>query len=91
MQVINARRSNQFKNRATCKDKWGSNVGDFKKIYDYKVGTKNNQDYWSMTNAKKSTTKLPQSFGEAFMTFMMAKILGLRPIFNPPPFARQHG
>ncbi len=62
MQVINARCSNQFKNRAACKDKWGSNVGDFKKIYDYKVGIKNNQDYWSMTNAEKSRTKLPQKF-----------------------------
>jgi hypothetical protein len=62
MQVINAECSNQLRNRATCKNKWGFFVGDFKKINDYKIGTKNNQDYWSMTNAEKFATELPQKF-----------------------------
>jgi hypothetical protein len=63
MQVMNVECSNQLKNGVACKDKWGSLVGDFKKICDYKASIKNNQDYWSMTNVEKSTIRLPWNFG----------------------------
>jgi hypothetical protein len=47
-QVMNTGFSTEARNGATCKDKWGVFAGDFKKIYVYKIGTGNNQDYWSM-------------------------------------------
>lgn len=85
MQVINARHSNQFKNRVACKDKWGSYVRDFKKIYDYIIGTKNNQDYRSMTNTEKSTTKLPQKFWWGLYDIHDGKILRHETHFQSPP------
>jgi hypothetical protein len=40
--VMNVNCLNHVKNDLACKNKWGSLVGDFKKIYDYMVNTKHN-------------------------------------------------
>ncbi len=42
---MNAHFSSQLHNGARCKNKWGVFVGNFKKIYEYKICTKNNQEY----------------------------------------------
>jgi hypothetical protein len=42
---MNASFSSHLQKGARCKNKWGAFVGNFKKIYDYKIGTKNNQEY----------------------------------------------
>ncbi len=43
--VMNAGFSIQMTNGVAYKNKWGVIVGDFKKIYDYKLKIGNNQDY----------------------------------------------
>jgi hypothetical protein len=53
IQVMNASFSIQLRNDVTWKDKWGALVGDFKKIYDYKTGAGNNQNYWSLNLNEK--------------------------------------
>jgi hypothetical protein len=34
--------------RPTCKDKWGSLYGDYKKIHDYQSVISHNEKYWDM-------------------------------------------
>ncbi len=43
--VMNARFSTQMKNGVAYKKKMGIIARDFKKIYDYKLRTKNNENY----------------------------------------------
>jgi hypothetical protein len=50
---MNASFPTQLQNGITCKNKWGALIGDFKKIYDYKIGIGNNQDYWSLNLNEK--------------------------------------
>lgn len=47
-QVMNAWFSTQARNATAYKNKWGAFSRDFKKLYVHKIGTRNNQDYWSM-------------------------------------------
>lgn len=42
---MNASFSSHLYNGARCKNKWGAFVRNFKKIHDYKIGTRDNQEY----------------------------------------------
>jgi hypothetical protein len=42
---MNENFSIQLQNGARCKNKWGTFVRNLKNIYDYKIGTRNNQKY----------------------------------------------
>jgi hypothetical protein len=42
---MNAGSSIQMRNGVAYKDKWGAIARDFKKIYDYKLRIRNNQNY----------------------------------------------
>jgi hypothetical protein len=44
-EVMNVKSLIQVHNGATYKDKWAALARDFKKIYDYKISTKNNLNY----------------------------------------------
>jgi hypothetical protein len=37
------------KNGPTCKDKWNTISSNFKNIFNFMVGTGQNQDYWAMS------------------------------------------
>jgi hypothetical protein len=72
---MNARFSTQARNSATCKDKWGVLPRDFKKIYEYKIGTGNNQNYWSMNMEEKLAQGLLRNFGQGLYE-MIVEFLG---------------
>jgi hypothetical protein len=59
---MNATFSIQIRNGVACKNKWGAIASDFKKIYDYTLGTGNNQDYWSLNTTEKVARGLPKMF-----------------------------
>ncbi len=80
--VINAWFSIQMRNGVACKDKWGAIVRDFKKIYDYKLETWNNQNYESLNTIEKTAQGLPKTFVWGLYE-MVREFLGTRPTFNP--------
>jgi hypothetical protein len=64
-------------------NKWGLLIGNFKQIYDYKVGIWNNQDYWSMIFVNKATSG---NYWKTLGIWILQNdhnFLGTRPIFNP--------
>ncbi len=45
---MNVSCSMHVKNGLACKDKWNMIASDFKKIFDFMVCIRQNQDYWAM-------------------------------------------
>jgi hypothetical protein len=54
--------SKHVNNGPTSKDKWNMISSNFKKIFNFMVGTKQNQDYWAMSAQKKNNVQLPYNF-----------------------------
>jgi len=55
-----------FHNGATCKDKWVSLYGDYKKITKYMGVISHNEDYWAMSIEDRVTPGLPKSFNRSY-------------------------
>jgi hypothetical protein len=59
-----------FHNEATCKDKWVSLYGDYKKITNYMGVTSHNDNYWEMSIKDKVAPGLPKSFNMSYFDFI---------------------
>jgi hypothetical protein len=57
-------------NIPTCKDKWGSFYGDYKKEHNYTSGTKHNEEYWDMFVEEKIIQGLPKNFRKMSFEFI---------------------
>jgi hypothetical protein len=66
-----------------CRDKWQTLFSDYKKIYDYKGATGNNEDYFRMSSRRRKELMLPPNFVHAHFQEMQ-KFLSQRPSLNPP-------
>jgi len=81
--VMSASFSQYLRNGLAYKNKWGSILGDFKKLFNYMLGIGHNEDYWALSSQEKALHHLPHHFG-CDMYEMIHDFMGNRPIFNPP-------
>ncbi len=75
--------SKHFNNGTTCKNKWGSLYGDYKKIIDYMGVIGYNEDYWEMSTKDKVTQGLHKSFNKSYFD-LIDEFMHNRLCFNPP-------
>ncbi len=69
-------------NIPTCKDKWGSLYGDYKKIHDYQSVIGHNEKYWDMFVEDKVLQGLLRNFNKVFFE-LIDIFMNRRPCFNP--------
>jgi hypothetical protein len=74
---------------AACRDKWQTLFAEYKKIYDYKRRSGNNEDYFRMASKRRKDLGLPANFcGTQYRD--MERFLSQRPCLNPPPTRETH-
>jgi hypothetical protein len=66
-----------------CRDKWQTLFGEYKKIFDYKGRTGNNEDYFRMASKRRKDLGLPVNFCSSQYRDM-ERFLSQRPCLNPP-------
>jgi hypothetical protein len=75
--------SEQFRNGAAYKDKWGSLYGNLKNINNYKSVTSHNEDYWEMPIKDRLAQGLFGSFNKSYFD-LVHEFMHNKPCFNPP-------
>lgn len=48
-----------------CEDKWDLFMGDYKKVFDYQKGSRNNTKYWSLDPAEHQQFNLLKHFNDS--------------------------
>ena len=66
-----------------CRNKWQTLFGEYKKIFDYKGRTGNNEEYFRMASKRKKELRLPANFCSS-QYWNMERFLSQRPCLNPP-------
>ncbi len=75
--------SSHVPNDPTCKEKWSMISSNFKKIFDFMMGTRQNQNYWAMNAQEKNKVQLPHDFRKGVYE-MINEFLSKLPIIQPP-------
>lgn len=72
-----------MRNVPTCKEKWATIYGDYKRIWDYMGVTCQNEFFWNMCAANRLASNLPRLFNKSIFK-MIDSFMSKRPIFEPP-------
>ncbi len=70
-------------NIPTCKEKWTTVYGVYKRIPDQMVATCQNEIFWNMCATNRLTSNLPRLFNKSIFK-MIDSFMNRRPIFEPP-------
>jgi hypothetical protein len=73
------------KNGSTCKEKWATIYGDYKRIQDYMGVTSQNEHFWNMFATNKLASNLLKLFNKS--VFEMINLLMNSPLIT----IRNHG